>query len=46
MCGICGKVDLSGVVNENLIRKMCEVLEHRGPDSEGVYVKEIGRAHV
>ncbi|MFA5388570.1 MAG: asparagine synthase (glutamine-hydrolyzing) [Candidatus Omnitrophota bacterium] len=38
MCGICGKISLNSVVSENLIRKMCEVLVHRGPDSEGVEV--------
>jgi asparagine synthase (glutamine-hydrolysing) len=38
MCGICGKVSLNGAVSENLIRKMCEVLTHRGPDSEGICI--------
>jgi len=35
MCGICGKISLNGAVSENLMHKMCEVLEHRGPDDEG-----------
>jgi len=38
MCGICGKISLNGDVNDELIRKMCGVLTHRGPDSEGVWV--------
>ena len=38
MCGICGKISLNGAMSENLIHKMCEVLKHRGPDSEGVEI--------
>ena len=38
MCGICGKISLNGNVTEELIRKMCGVLTHRGPDDEGVRV--------
>jgi asparagine synthetase B (glutamine-hydrolysing) len=38
MCGICGKISLNGDVSEELIRKMCGVLTHRGPDDEGVWV--------
>ena len=38
MCGICGKISLNSTVDEALIRKMCSVLEHRGPDSEGAMV--------
>jgi len=46
MCGICGKISVNSVVSENLIRKMCGVLAHRGPDDEGVYVKGgIGLGH-
>jgi len=41
MCGICGKISLNELVSENLIRKMCEVLTHRGPDDEGVYLTDI-----
>jgi len=41
MCGICGIVDFrSGAnINEALVRKMCAVLAHRGPDQEGVYLR-------
>jgi asparagine synthase (glutamine-hydrolysing) len=37
MCGICGKVSLDRGVDEALMRRMCGVLAHRGPDDEGVY---------
>lgn len=36
MCGICGKISLNGGVTKELIRNMCGVLAHRGPDDEGV----------
>lgn len=38
MCGICGKISLNTKVDEALIRRMCSVLTHRGPDDEGVEV--------
>lgn len=39
MCGICGKLDFSGVkVNEGLVRRMTTLMEHRGPDDLGVYM--------
>ena len=43
MCGICGKVSSNTNTNisEDLIRRMCSVLEHRGPDYEGVYLKGV-----
>ncbi len=40
MCGICGKVSLHNRVDEGLIHKMCSVLAHRGPDDEGVWVRD------
>jgi len=47
MCGICGKVTLDGKVSEKLIRDMCSVLKHRGPDGEGVYVSDTsGQRHI
>ena len=36
MCGICGKISLNNKVDEALIKRMCSVLAHRGPDDEGV----------
>jgi len=38
MCGIVGKIDFDGAVDVGLLHRMCAVLEHRGPDSRGVYV--------
>ena len=43
MCGICGKISVDELVSENLIHKMCEVLEHRGPDDEGVRVLDSAK---
>jgi asparagine synthase (glutamine-hydrolysing) len=40
MCGIAGKVDFDGPVDEGLLRQMCAVMEHRGPDSRGVHVSD------
>lgn len=34
MCGICGMV---GFANQDLLKKMCDVMKHRGPDDEGYY---------
>ena len=45
MCGICGKLnfDTDKPVEESLIRQMCAVIAHRGPDDEGVYIdKNVG----
>jgi asparagine synthase (glutamine-hydrolysing) len=38
MCGIVGKATLSDPVGQQLIERMCAVIEHRGPDSRGVFV--------
>ena len=48
MCGICGKLNFDEEVNveERLIKRMAATLVHRGPDDEGVYVKNtIGLGH-
>ena len=37
MCGICGKVSSKGVTRDQ-IQTMNDVLAHRGPDDEGLYV--------
>ncbi|MFL5828637.1 MAG: asparagine synthase (glutamine-hydrolyzing) [Solirubrobacteraceae bacterium] len=39
MCGIAGKIDLQNTVDAGLLERMCEVLEHRGPDSRGVHLE-------
>lgn len=40
MCGIAGKLCASGPVDRALIEAMCEVIEHRGPDSRGVFIDD------
>lgn len=47
MCGICGKLNLdSKPVDDSLLKKMTDCLSHRGPDDEGVYIKNnIGLGH-
>jgi asparagine synthase (glutamine-hydrolysing) len=37
MCGIAGKVDFDGAIDSDLLHRMCAVMEHRGPDSRGVF---------
>ena len=49
MCGICGIVSPK-LIDEKLLRSMCRVLTHRGPDDEGIYLNEgmekrIGLGH-
>src|SRR5438309_11009739 len=39
MCGIAGKLSRSPV-SRPLIDRMCSVIEHRGPDSRGVFLAE------
>ena len=48
MCGICGKVyhSIDRGVDGELLRSMASVINHRGPDDEGIYVKSnVGLAH-
>ena len=41
MCGICGKINLDNCpADELLLRKMTSVLSHRGPDDDGIYLKD------
>lgn len=43
MCGICGKLDFTGSrFEEGLLRRMCDLLAHRGPDDSGVYLRHEG----
>lgn len=39
MCGIAGKIDFGGSVERGLLHRMCAAMEHRGPDSRGVFVE-------
>ena len=36
MCGICGIVG-SGHDNQTIIRQMCNLIQHRGPENDGVF---------
>jgi asparagine synthase (glutamine-hydrolysing) len=40
MCGIVGKAAKSGAVDRDLLEKMCELVEHRGPDSRGTFLED------
>src|SRR5713226_822850 len=40
MCGIVGKINFGGAVDESILHRMCAVIEHRGPDSLGVYARD------
>src|SRR5215813_11839470 len=45
MCGICGKVNRTGVQQEE-IQVMMDALAHRGPDGQGLYVNgRVGLGH-
>ncbi len=47
MCGLAGVYNLSGkAVDQNLLEKMAQSIEHRGPDGEGVFAEgSIGLVH-
>ena len=48
MCGITGifHFDKDRSIDKNLLRKMTEIMKHRGPDGEGYYIKDnIGLGH-
>src|ERR1700756_3401261 len=41
MCGIAGMVQThpDGEVNSAIVHRMCDAIVHRGPDDEGIFVK-------
>jgi asparagine synthase (glutamine-hydrolysing) len=40
MCGICGIINYNNqAVQEGQLRQMMQIMKHRGPDDEGVYVE-------
>ncbi len=48
MCGFAGKLSFNGQkpVDPDLIRRMMDVITHRGPDGEGQYIKGlVGMGH-
>lgn len=40
MCGIAGKISNTSGVERELIARMCHAMEHRGPDSRGIFLGE------
>lgn len=50
MCGICGILNVGSgdEIKEDTIRRMCSVMEYRGPDDEGIYSgwEENGKKNV
>lgn len=45
MCGICGLVSYTkgnNYISQDIIRRMCRRMVHRGPDDEGIYVDHKG----
>src|SRR6266513_2890222 len=40
MCGIAGKLDFDGPVDAALLHRMCAAMEHRGPDSRGLFLED------
>ena len=47
MCGVTGLISLSGnPVSNELLKRMSDTLEHRGPDGNGLYLdKNVGLDH-
>jgi len=48
LCGICGiyNFDIQQKVDSKLLKRMCDVVKHRGPDEEGMYINNnIGLGH-
>lgn len=46
MCAICGIVNRTGVVNQELVKKMARIMVYRGPDEEGFFFSEtVGLGH-
>lgn len=40
MCGIAGIISFEKKIDEDIIYKMINLLEHRGPDDNGIYISE------
>ena len=38
MCGIAGIVHLNQPIDRDRLARMCQVMEHRGPDDHGIYI--------
>jgi asparagine synthase (glutamine-hydrolysing) len=37
MCGIAGKINFAGTVDRGTVERMCSMIRHRGPDSQGIW---------
>jgi len=42
MCGICGYININKekIGQEDVLKRMCDALAHRGPDDAGTYIKD------
>ena len=40
MCGIAGIVGSGERIDEDFVHRMCQAIVHRGPDDEGIFVKD------
>jgi asparagine synthase (glutamine-hydrolysing) len=40
MCGIAGTLATDGPIEPSVVERMCEALEHRGPDSRGTFSED------
>jgi asparagine synthase (glutamine-hydrolysing) len=40
VCGIAGKLDFGGPVDERTVHAMCDAMVHRGPDSRGIHADD------
>src|ERR671913_717293 len=40
LCGIAGIVATEGPVDPGLVERMCQTMDHRGPDSRGVFADD------
>jgi asparagine synthase (glutamine-hydrolysing) len=40
MCGIAGQLSTDGPIEAGLVERMCATMEHRGPDSSGVFAQD------
>jgi len=49
MCGIAGRINYrtGAPVSADLVRRMCDLIAHRGPDGDGVWTDgHVGLGHL
>lgn len=44
MCGIAGYIDFTRSTNDDVLKKMTNILHHRGPDGDGHYIDKTPQA--